>query len=356
MKNEIVNSGVLDNIVDFNKDEVKILLFSDVQIIDAGQQRYVGRLHEYSEKFWATDKVEKRAFRFIDEAVKTAKPDLILLSGDNVYGEFDDNGSMLIKFIEYMDSFKLPWAPVFGNHDNETKMGVEWTCKQYENSKYCLFKRGDITKLEGNGNYNVGIFNGDKLLEVIWLFDSHVQTNADVSLAQNLYPYGGILPGQIKYYADGMEELKKITGSYPENFCLTHIQFKAFGAGALKYGYVSEKNEFKCDDKKFERIDIPENVNGDFGVIGLDPCNYMDKEFVAHNETKRRNCKAWFFGHEHEICASVCYDGIRYTFGLKSSQYDSYIVGMLGSTLITVDGKDLAVKHLYSKFADDVTL
>ena len=38
-----------------------------------------------------------------------------------------------------MDSFEIPWSPVFGNHDNESKMGVEWQCDQLEKANFAYF-------------------------------------------------------------------------------------------------------------------------------------------------------------------------------------------------------------------------
>ena len=63
------------------------------------------------------------------------KPDLILMTGDNIYGEFDDSGASLRKLIAYMDSFQIPWAPVWGNHDNESTKGVTWQCEQFEKAQ-----------------------------------------------------------------------------------------------------------------------------------------------------------------------------------------------------------------------------
>ena len=54
----------LEEVVDFVLDieagrEVKILQLTDIQIIDAAQQRYDGRLHSWSIGWWATENMEK---------------------------------------------------------------------------------------------------------------------------------------------------------------------------------------------------------------------------------------------------------------------------------------------------------
>ena len=39
--------------------------------------------------------------------------------------------------INYLDSLKIFWAPVFGSYDNASAQGVEWQCKKLEESSYC---------------------------------------------------------------------------------------------------------------------------------------------------------------------------------------------------------------------------
>ena len=100
-----------------------VLQLTDTQIIDAAQAR-PNRVHD--PVFWATDQVEERCYDYITEIIGATNPDLIILTGDIVYGEFDDSGTALISFIKFMEGFRIPWAPVFGNHDNESEKGVDW--------------------------------------------------------------------------------------------------------------------------------------------------------------------------------------------------------------------------------------
>ncbi len=122
--------------------EPVVLQLTDPQIIDAGQTRPGRDGVHYTD--WATDKMDIRCYNYLTETITAVNPDLIILTGDIIYGEFDDNGSALLKFIEFMESFQIPWAPVFGNHDNESKMGADWQCQQFENAEYCLFEQKNL--------------------------------------------------------------------------------------------------------------------------------------------------------------------------------------------------------------------
>ena len=82
-----------------------VLQITDTQIIDAGQAR-PGR-GGVDEVFWATDQVEERCYNFLYETVAATQPDLIIMTGDNVYGEFDDNGSAMLGLVALWKACKF---------------------------------------------------------------------------------------------------------------------------------------------------------------------------------------------------------------------------------------------------------
>ena len=101
-----------------------VLQLTDTQIIDASKARSENRLDGNEEKeYWRSDKRDARCYGYLREIIENVKPDFIFLTGDMVYGEFDDDGECFTEFIEFMEGFEIPWAPVFGNHDNESHMG-----------------------------------------------------------------------------------------------------------------------------------------------------------------------------------------------------------------------------------------
>ena len=100
--------------------EPVILHITDTQIIDATQEREGDPTFGSTMKsFWGPDKLEDRCFKYLRETINATNPDLIIVTGDLVYGKWDDSGEKFLELIEFMESFNIPWAPVFGNHDNE---------------------------------------------------------------------------------------------------------------------------------------------------------------------------------------------------------------------------------------------
>lgn len=352
----------LEDVVDFVLEveegrDVVILQLTDIQIIDSSQRRTPARLPEWSVANWAPQRLPELAWKYTRATVDAVKPDLIVLSGDNVYGEFDDSGTMLQALIAEMESYNVPWTIVFGNHDNETHMGVEWTCEQYENAPHCLFKRGETEEIEGetyfvtegNGNFNIGITQGGKLTEVVWLMDSNGHTDSDRD--QNMYSHVGLLEGQIGWFTERCEALKAYCGgTSPKSIGFFHHPLRALGDGLQKYGYMSSRHDFydeNGDYGTFSEIIIPENDDGDCGAMHKDAGQYIDGDYEFHALLKKYGCEGWFFGHDHENNASVCFEGVRYTYGLKASLYDSYVAGDIGGTRIAVGKDGLRVEHVY---------
>lgn len=340
----------LENAVDFvlelpeSRDAV-ILQLTDIQIIDSEQQRYPGRLPYFAEE-WKPENMDKLAFSHMRETVKRVKPDLIVLSGDNVYGEFDDKGTSLTALIKEMESYETPWTLTFGNHDNETRKGVAWTCEQYEKAEHCLFKRGPIESVHGNGNFNIGIVQGGKLSGVVWLMDSNGHTDSDSD--QNMYSTQGLFPDQVEWFESRCEKLREYNGGKsPRSIGFFHHPLRAFGDGLKQYGYVSGRHDFYAADGAgdFKKIVVPENPYGDIGSMNKDAGSYIDLEYEFHGLLKKYGCEGWFFGHDHENNASVTFEGVRYTYGLKSSEYDSFISSVLGGTRITLGESGLKVCH-----------
>ena len=170
---------------------VKILQLTDTQIIDSTQIRKDRKLSATDAFNWRYDNFSSLCGNYVSELVSKTKPDLIIITGDLVHGAYDDSGKVFKGFCEFINSFKTPWAVVFGNHDNESRMGVSWQCSILENSQYCLFQRGNV---EGNSNYSIGIAVGNALIRVIHMVDTN---GCYKSEDESVIKKPGIYPSQL---------------------------------------------------------------------------------------------------------------------------------------------------------------
>ena len=308
---------ITDFIVEIPENKTPVVLqLTDTQIIDAGQARpgRDGVLYDWC----ATDKVEERCYKYVRETIHATKPDFIIITGDIIYGEFDDKGTALTGFVEFMESFQIPWSPIFGNHDIESKMGVDWQCEQFENAKYCYFEQ---KMLSGNGNYSVGIAQGGVITRAFYLLDTHASGNASAESLANGHTYNdfvGFKQDQIDWYTAQIQELKLACPNAKISFAY-HIQQYVFEDAYAKYGFnQANKNQNINVDW------LDDKAEGDFGYIDREMKGPWDYDRSIYKGMKALGVDSIFVGHEHCNSASIVYEGIRFQFGQKSSEYDRF--------------------------------
>ena len=346
--------------------DVKILQLTDIQIIDSSQQRYDGRLHTWSTEWWKPTKLYDVSFKYTREAVAASNPDLIVLSGDNTYGEFDDSGLMLQALIREIDSYGIPWTLTWGNHDNETYKGTVWMAQQYAASEYCRFTIED-SGITGSGNFTVGVVQGGELTTAVFCVDSNGHTaltaNNPASDANYVYTAGqGIQQDQINWIESELAAIKTANGGVAvESIGFTHHPLQGQKEGLVsKYGYAPTATGTQESPLVITDNNLASTVtvqDGDFGTLYYEP-TWTDvagvggtTDLALHNVSKAGNLVGWFFGHIHWNNASVLYDGVRYTNGLKAGMYDDYEPTDVGGTLITIgQSTSMTAEHLYTAY------
>ena len=123
---------------------------------------------------------------YIEEMVVYAKPDLIVLSGDNISAGAATIGShkldlILVKaaidrYMSIFEEYGVPVAVVFGNHDAEEIVTKEEQMAMYMEYDCCVaIDEGDA--LYGCGTYNVPIYSkndANKIAYNLWMIDSNM--------------------------------------------------------------------------------------------------------------------------------------------------------------------------------------
>jgi len=252
----------------------------------------------------------------LKQLVAETQPDLILLSGDNVCGE--STYYSIRHLTDLMESFGIPWAPVFGNHDDEGNCDLNFLADVMMKAPHCLFKKGD--ERMGSGNYVINIAEGDKVCETIVMMDSHhSQAN---ELQQSWY----------KWVCEGTQ---RVTGGTSEVTLVQHIPLpeyqyaydKSYSAGVWTDNGFGELNEKICCERDGDGNPVQ---RGFFDVIKA-----------------TGNTEYIFCGHEHMNDFSVDYDGIRLTYCMKIGKNSGYQPGFDGGTVITAGSDGLtSITHL----------
>jgi hypothetical protein len=339
--------------------EPVVLQLTDTQIMDSSQDLN-GVLGGSQPSMYAPSQMNARCFDYLTDIITATNPDLIILTGDNIYGKFDHNGSVWTAFVNFMDSFDIPWAPIFGNHDNESNMGVDWQCEQLMKAENCLFMQRTLT---GNCNYSVAITQGGEIKRVFYMLDSNgIGSPSAATLANG---HTSTTPGfgsdQIVWYTEQIERMQELLPDVKVSFAY-HIQSNLFEVAYAKYGYVNWTPWANINVDLHE-----EKAEGDFGYIG-----YVKGEWTQDiKELKRLGVDSIFVGHEHTSSASVVYQGIRFQFGQKSSRYDMFSVldaagnvkhtdyeaasdsPLIGGSVIVLSEEDGAIADAYIYYCDD---
>lgn len=288
--------------------------------VEGGREPVVLQLTD--PQFTNTADMEALCYCYIRETIEATKPDFIIVTGDLVYGKYDPTGELLTSFITFMDSFQIPWAPIFGNHDNESEMGVDWQCDQLEASEYCLFKQRDLT---GNGNYSVGIASGDSLVRVFYMLDSNGCGSPSTASAAKVKTSAGFGQDQIDWYTSEILSLRELEPDIKISFAF-HIQIAIFGKAIEKY---ADDAKIFTDQiyRTYPKVWIDKLAHADeddFGIIGAEVKGAWDTDNKIWNALKSLGVDSIFVGHEHCNGFSIEYEGVRLQYGQKSSEYDRY--------------------------------
>ena len=337
----------VDLIIDYpaGKD-LTILQLTDTQMQTMRDVRNENRRVQISNAFFSVlpDDLEFRVFRYVDEAVEKTNPDLIVLTGDNIYGELDDYGRMWKQLIRRMDSYKIPWCVVFGNHDNESAKGVQWQVDQLLESEYCVFKQGDVS---GNSNYNVLIRQGGDAKYLLYMLDSHGCTTKLHNPGESLMPdnpdidklvqTAGLRVDQVNWMYKSGKDIREIYGEIPSLMFMhippaeaAQVVHSTYGATVTQYPFVPDKE-------------------GDFGISYENIGGASGGRYWRY--AKELDCIGIFVGHQHMVATSIVCEGIRLTYGLKTGTCDYHADSMLGSTKITLSetAGEMGVEYVFTE-------
>lgn len=293
--------------------EFKIMLFADSQ---------------------DNEDLEETTLAFMCDALDVYKPDLVVFLGDNTVASGYENQAKAIEAIvtPCVDR-DVPFAIVFGNHDQEQGVDKEDLLDIYR-SYGCLTYDANPA-LSGCGTCNLPIFasNGIKIAFNLWLTDSG-SMNEDKTIGG----YDYVHADQVEWYKNTAAALKLLNGGNVvpsinfQHIIVPEIYEAIFPETSLKGSRtVKGKNYYLLPDfSKFT------------GHLLEPPCSpfVTEGQFDAWVETG--DVLATFSGHDHTSDFTVPFKGVDIvnvpTHGC-SSYYKEYT---RGAGLITLNENDLS--------------
>ena len=205
----------------------------------------------------------------IDAMVESEKPDFVFMCGDTAgpgkihVSNEKELRDMLDDFTSAMEKRNIPWAHVFGNHDDNFGLTNEEQIEIYKTYENCLSKRGD-ENIHGVGNYVLPVYgeNGEPEL-ILYFFDSK---NRRIYLHYD----------QVMWYINASETIEKQYGRKIPALMFMHIPMPEL--------QIIDDNREEC---KFigtaaHHEPLPKISSGLFNAA-----------------LKRGDVKGIFFGHDH---------------------------------------------------------
>ncbi|WEW57655.1 Phosphatase dcr2 [Emydomyces testavorans] len=167
---------------------------------------------------------DPRTLEFLGRLLDEEKPDLVVLSGDQINGDTaPDAQTATYKFADLFIKRKIPYAAILGNHDDEGNLDRSALMSLMQNLPYSLSQPGP-TGVDGVGNYLVEILGHSSSHSALSLYflDTHKYTPD-----QRQYPgYDWLKPSQIDWFKNTAESLRKAHQAYTHihmNLAFIHI-------------------------------------------------------------------------------------------------------------------------------------
>jgi predicted phosphodiesterase len=143
------------------------------------------------------DDADLRSRALIELALDSERPDLVALTGDILSGEESrDPAAAYRAVVAPIEDRVIPWAAVFGNHDDEGALSRAALLKVQREFPHCLTERGP-KKIMGVGNYVLRLLaaESDRLAAALYFIDSGAYN------ALAIGHYAWIARDQIDWYA-----------------------------------------------------------------------------------------------------------------------------------------------------------
>ena len=282
--------------------------------------------------------MEPLAKKYITDIVDMVKPDLIVLTGDNISGydvhEKEDAELAIREFMDIFEERGIYVAAVFGNHDDEeTELTKDEQISIYESYDCYVGKRGFCIE-DRVGTYNLPIMksDGSGYGFNLWLTDSGTYNTEN--------DYGGyacVYKEQIEWYKETAEKLKKENGgkSVPsinfQHIIVPEIWDALKETKLLWFGCIIRGKNALNDKTRF--YTLPDDAVGQLHEYPCPPY-YNNGQFDAMLETG--DVLATVSGHDHENTFEIDYKGIK-IITTPTIGFHSYNDVNLGSRVFVID-------------------
>ena len=267
---------------------------------------------------------QEATLRLLYAELDAADADLVVFTGDQVHGPSVRTEAAMEKALDAIlapvAERGIPFAAVFGNHDNEGGVSKETQLAIYQSYPGCLMSAGP-DGITGCGNYNLLVWSSDGSRPVcnLWFLDSGTYGEKGVS------KYARVEQDQIDWYTSTAGVLAEQYGEMLPAYLFQHIIVPEI-YDLLTEAPASEKKTDGVVEGFSSRSGHYYKMGDGFtaGHLGEAPCppDIPSGEFAAIRDTG--DVVAAFFGHDHKNDFVGTYEGVDL---VNTSSTGFYIYG-----------------------------
>ena len=263
-----------------------------------------------------------------DEKAKDA--DLIVVTGDLFTFASRTTAKRL---FNYLDGIGKPWTVVFGNHDEQCYFPVTWMTDYLNNfGSNCRFLDLQDDNVFGNCNFTMDLVDDSNNTKFQLIFmDSN---RYDFSSS---FGYDHIKKDQVEWY----EEVVKANGGV-KSFMFSHIPLPEINPAWEN-----------CADKETPDKVVNGSVVGEKREKTCPPDTDPAVEDLFEKIVELGSTKGMFFGHDHVNTFNVTYQGVLFSYGIKSTDRIYFDEDLLGGQVITIDDvNNFHVEHIFHTYEE----
>jgi 3',5'-cyclic AMP phosphodiesterase CpdA len=244
----------------------------------------------------ASSEHSQATVEMLNEVLDAEKPDLVIFTGDVVTGKPYRAGFDMV--VAPVVNRKIPWAIVFGNHDDEQDMTREQLAAWLQTYPYHAGDLRKVKNVSGYGNYTIEIRDkaGKKVEAVLYGMDSHAY-----SRLRPVSGYGWFAFDQIAWYRTQSDKYTKANGGKPlPSLAFFHIPLPEYRAVYTEEGH-------RMTGVQLEKVCSPEINSGMFTAM-----------------FEKGDIMGTFVGHDHVNDYIFNYYGIALAYGRWSGSKTTY--------------------------------
>lgn len=223
---------------------------------------------------------------YVKEEIEDADPDLIVITGDTF---MDANKTIVNSTIDFIDSFNIPFAFTYGNHDLQGNYDDDYINRTLTSTKNAVFVDYDKDALYGRTNYFIDLTKDNTTVYRLYILDSNSYWQNSAFIGYDIFH-----EEQIKH----VEDITEAYGKVP-SLAFFHIPL---------YEFRTAYNLYK---------------EGDTSVVGIgtneEKCSVGYTETNAFNRMKACGIEGMFIGHDHINDTTLLYNNVVLSYGMKST-------------------------------------